>query len=1423
MDPLLSDTGPLDSGRELVPENAEEIRKRELAERISSMEEQGKELERREKLEEAESVFREVVDVVSNAYGKEHYLTGIAMNRVAITLSGRGGNEEAERIFRCNSEFMRKALGESHPIYLSTKSFHALSLMDMERPEEAERILRQVLGRLKETVGDEYPLSIECISHLAGSLLAQGKYTATDQVIRAAIPISERVLGVNHIETVKLLNKLGLSLMRQGRYEDEEQILRQVLERLRETWGEEHRNVGQCVVSLTKSLISQKKHAEAEQVIRQSIPLNEKILGVNHIETVKLLNDLGVSLGQQGRYGEAERVHRQALQRLQESPPDEGNISMTLATSTLIALTLMAQEQLEEARELLELGLHQAETTLGEDFFLIPDYLMHLAEVLSLQGKHAEGEQLLRRALRLREQVNGPEHPLALAAKTLLAGSLLRQDAFTVAEKLYREVLKVRLEVLGEDHPETIQTMDNLTKTLGCMAKYRDAGEMYRRAVGLKAKLLGPEHPSTLESMSSAGDMLVSQGMIARGIDMHRETCRLRERTLGKEHASTLSSLNDLGGALMHLGEYTESEHIFRSLSEIMVRLFGAEDVRTVQASAHLGLILNVQAKYGEGQPMLRAAVEDLRRILGEEHHLTTRSMHHLALAAAGQEDYAEAEDLHRQVIEIQERIHGNNDARTLDSKGCLGGILLVQERYEEAEQMLRTASEGLEAVLGDTHPTTIRRMNQLSMVLDKMTLGEEAEEMDRRTFELSKRALEEQPEPPVLEETNSRLCIQCVQATTRPLLKDGTTQGGSRGQEFIAHFADVAQLEFSARACPLCQDILAAVGELKTSDGLEDHEIRNFTVVPLGLDSTEADMERFGIHMRSVICTVRGKEKTVFGFNARVFGPEIEGRLGQVSSWLEDCRKDHSECGTSTTFVNNNLPTRLIDLGEPGTGRDPCPRLVDTADLGPSISTEYTALSHCWGPQPCTSVLTTRTNEALNREKIAFGSLPKTYRDAMMATASLGIRFIWIDSLCIIQGDKEDWSAEAATMSGVYQHCTLVLAAASSPDAHGGFFLDSFRQPRRCSYLLEGEPVPVELWDYRRVDLAPLNTRGWTLQETLLARRIVYFSRDQIYWQCRSHSNSEDGVITRSKSQRMHEDICVKPMDFGSRMVMRDHWAAWVKNYTSRELSHGSDYMAAFSGITQFFADRMREIDAAEGSTETDAAEGSTETDADIKAEIKDTTPALGLWTDVMFAIDLGWSAHDLIGISTSTGGRHGPYEPLTPRRSALASIPSWSWFRYQMPIYGHLFSASDVIAKTRLVSFAVEWSGTPMTSDVVSSRLVVKGPVKVLELAPQAAPRLGQYCSFTEAHLACFLDEGDPPPPSMARDERGLVRAPCLLLSMQPLSRFATFMVLEEVPGERARGRKRYRRVGIGHFGLSLVSLHPFMDAERVKLELE
>jgi hypothetical protein len=215
------------------------------------------------------------------------------------------------------------------------------------------------------------------------------------------------------------------------------------------------------------------------------------------------------------------------------------------------------------------------------------------------------------------------------------------------------------------------------------------------------------------------------------------------------------------------------------------------------------------------------------------------------------------------------------------------------------------------------------------------------------------------------------------------------------------------------------------------------------------------------------------------------------------IRQWLRDC-DTHPQCRESSQ-QENCLPTRLIDVGVDG---DYAVRLWEP---GPTDAAEYIALSHPWGTGH--HFVTLPSNLEQHKAGIALAALPATFRDAVRTTRAIGKRHLWIDSICIVQGPDGDFQSEAEKMETVFSTAYCVLAASRARNQCDGF-LGPRRQGDYVAVQVEetGPPLYVceniDRFDDHVLD-GHLNKRGWVLQEHALARRTVFFTEKQTYWEC--------------------------------------------------------------------------------------------------------------------------------------------------------------------------------------------------------------------------------------------------------------------------------------------------------------------------------
>lgn len=267
---------------------------------------------------------------------------------------------------------------------------------------------------------------------------------------------------------------------------------------------------------------------------------------------------------------------------------------------------------------------------------------------------------------------------------------------------------------------------------------------------------------------------------------------------------------------------------------------------------------------------------------------------------------------------------------------------------------------------------------------------------------------------------------------------------------------------------------------------------------------------------------------------------------------WLDDCCKKHEAC----CIKQERLPTRLVCVDNNTI------RLVISETL--QEAPRYATLSYCWGHNPFIKL--SRDNLASFLEEIPWEVLPPTFQDSVQAVRQLGLQYIWIDALCIIQ-EPQDWAIEAGHMHSVYSGAFISLAASDAHNVYQGFL----RRPQLYNGGFYSRVISSSLCQIRRfflpehchqaISRAHLSGRAWAFQEKLLPARTIHFDESGLWWECRSQLCSEylpDGLTGSSASPPALMRPVHEPWP----------WSSLVRTYSATALTYDSDRLAALSGI---------------------------------------------------------------------------------------------------------------------------------------------------------------------------------------------------------------------------------------------------------------
>ncbi|KAF4630750.1 hypothetical protein G7Y89_g7382 [Cudoniella acicularis] len=381
---------------------------------------------------------------------------------------------------------------------------------------------------------------------------------------------------------------------------------------------------------------------------------------------------------------------------------------------------------------------------------------------------------------------------------------------------------------------------------------------------------------------------------------------------------------------------------------------------------------------------------------------------------------------------------------------------------------------------------------------------------------------------------------------------------------------------ESAAAGCTWCNLILVGVNTKLDPRPSPEVEMR-IEFVSFGFGDEKYTTP--GKNRALVLINGRPLQPTVFTTNDSIVGEivtarELDNKVNstqaskQIHSWLAEC--DHHEtCGPIEPSL---LPTTMIEVSSEE--HPEFPRLFATK----GTVDYYVALSYCWGLDQ--TGLTKISNLESRLQRLDVITLSRTIQDTITTTRKIGMKYVWIDAVCIIQDSMDDKEIELASMCRIYQHATVTTVAASASSANQGF-LEDRGPPNPSTQVPFWDPngklssVSLRFQDYYNDEREPINTRAWTLQEQLLSPRLLIYATHTLQYHCQQHTvnlgnsiNVTAGFIPR-RLRRFSE---LASDDLSVQAIGRE-WGDIIAMYSQRYLSYPEDKLTALAGVAESFS----------------------------------------------------------------------------------------------------------------------------------------------------------------------------------------------------------------------------------------------------------
>ncbi|KAL9116077.1 MAG: hypothetical protein Q9227_000446 [Pyrenula ochraceoflavens] len=402
---------------------------------------------------------------------------------------------------------------------------------------------------------------------------------------------------------------------------------------------------------------------------------------------------------------------------------------------------------------------------------------------------------------------------------------------------------------------------------------------------------------------------------------------------------------------------------------------------------------------------------------------------------------------------------------------------------------------------------------------------------------------------------------------------------------------------------------------------------------------------------------------------------------LNRAADWLRNCAEHHANCGPQHKVP---LPSRLLDLEALAPPRI---RLEETkGTLGC-----YAALSHCWGS--ATHFTTSRATIAERRAGIDTLDLPRTFHEAVIVTKRLGIRYLWIDSLCICQDDMEEWARESSNMSSVYSNAFVTIAADAADNNQKGLFVPRARKAfatttfttqggQEVEVLASRSSVTNATFPWKHLELTdnPLTQRAWALQERVLSHRVLHFCREQLCFECNEQFLTEEGFRRQGRYNRVSVTPSSRchPSPVPLHHCDYKQWHRIIEDYSKRKLTRPSDRLPALSGLANTFGHSLQ---------------------ADYVA---------GIWSKTLIEGML--------------------WRPQRPSKRSVVLLPqpwlrtydapSWSWASYEGEVlFGGYYSSRSYSIAT-VIDYGIELKSSNPYGEVTYGWIKLRAPLLALKL---------------------------------------------------------------------------------------------------------
>ena len=355
-------------------------------------------------------------------------------------------------------------------------------------------------------------------------------------------------------------------------------------------------------------------------------------------------------------------------------------------------------------------------------------------------GEYNQAIELHRKALLIRNQINGEEHANVATIYSNLALVYTTLNEYNQAKDLNEKALLIRKNLFGEDHADVAITYNNLASVYYALGEYNQAKELHEKALMICKKIFDEDHADVATSYNNLASVYKSLGEYNQAKELHEKALIIRKKIFGEDHADVATSYDNLASVYKSLGEYNQAKELHEKALMIRKRIFDEDHADVATSYNNLATVYYSLGEYNQAKELHEKALMIRKRIFSEDHDAVATSYNNLASVYFRLGEYNQAKEFSEKALMISKKVVGEDHVNLAATYNTLASVYDSLGEYNQAKELYEKALMISKKIVGEDHANVATTYSNLASVYNSLGEYNQAKELYEKALMISKK-----------------------------------------------------------------------------------------------------------------------------------------------------------------------------------------------------------------------------------------------------------------------------------------------------------------------------------------------------------------------------------------------------------------------------------------------------------------------------------------------------------------------------------------------------------------------------------------------------------------------------------------------------------------------------------------------------------